>query len=137
MQPARDLDSTSDLLALLSDQTRMRLMALLADEELTVAELVGITQAAQSRVSTHLGRLKSAGLLCDRRSGASVYHRANEASMPAPARDVWHFLRERLHDPLLADDRKRCAAALKARGKGTWVDTVAGEMDRHYSPGRT
>ncbi len=131
------LAATSDILALLSDSTRVRLMALLGHEELTVAEIMSVTQLGQSRVSTHLGKLREAGLLRDRRAGSSVYYRANEATMPPHARDVWRFVRERLRDPVLEDDRKRCASVVRARARGSWVEAVAGEMDRHYSPGRT
>src|SRR5579859_7004954 len=95
---AHDLDETSDILSLLSDPTRIRLLALLAQEELTVAELVSVTQLGQSRVSTHLGRLKGAGLVRDRPSGASAFYTINEATMPAHARSVWGFLREKLSD---------------------------------------
>ena len=137
MDAAHDLDATSDILSLLADPTRMRLMALLAQEELTVAELMSVTQLGQSRVSTHLGRLRNAGLLCDRRAGSSVFYRANEASMPANARVVWGFLHDHMNDPVLEKDLERCRAAVRARGSGIWAEAVAGEMERHYSPGRT
>ncbi len=131
------LDATSDILSLLADPTRMRLMALLGHEELTVAEVMSVTQLGQSRVSTHLGKLKSAGLLCDRRSGASVFYRVNEPSMPPHARRVWSFVRDETTDPLLEKDRERCDGVVKARTRGTFPESVAGEMERHYSPGRT
>ncbi len=50
-----DLSAATELLRLLGDPTRVRLLALLAREELTVAEITDVTQLAQSRVSTHLG----------------------------------------------------------------------------------
>ena len=52
-----DLTATSALLRLLSDPTRVRLLALLEREELTVAELSAILRLAQPRVSTHLAKL--------------------------------------------------------------------------------
>ena len=55
-------DSTS-LLSLLADATRVRLLALLHEEELSVAELTKVTELSQSRVSTHLGKLREAGLV--------------------------------------------------------------------------
>ena len=54
------LQTTTELLRLLSEPTRVRLLALLGREELTVAELTGVTQLSQSRVSTHLGKLREA-----------------------------------------------------------------------------
>ena len=58
-----DLAATTIVLRLLSDPTRVRLLALLEREELTVAELAAITHLAQPRVSTHLAKLKEADLV--------------------------------------------------------------------------
>ena len=49
-----DLEAWSSRLKVFADATRVRLLVLLAGEELTVAELSSITQLAQPRVSTHL-----------------------------------------------------------------------------------
>ena len=70
-----DLDAWSACLRVLADPTRVRLLALLESEELTVAELSAITRLAQPRVSTHLAKLKEAGLARDRRAGVSAYYR--------------------------------------------------------------
>ena len=72
-----DLEAWSARLKVLADATRVRLLALLEHEELTVAELSSITRLAQPRVSTHLARLKEAGLVRDRRAGVSAYYRFN------------------------------------------------------------
>ena len=72
-----DLASASSVLRLLADPTRVRLLALLEHEELTVAELAAVLHLAQPRVSTHLAKLKEAGLVRDRRAGVSAYYRAN------------------------------------------------------------
>jgi ArsR family transcriptional regulator len=130
------LEATLDLFHLFGDPTRVRLVALLARHELTVAELTAVTGLAQSRVSTHLGKLREAGVLHDRRSGASTVYSLNEATMPADARRIWNLLETRADDGILRADRARCDALLRAR-KGGWPDALAGEMERHYSPGRT
>jgi len=54
------LAAATDLMRLLGDPTRVRLLSLLFREELTVAELTQVTRLAQSRVSTHLGKLRDA-----------------------------------------------------------------------------
>lgn len=129
---------TVDLLQLFADPTRVRLMALLSRRELTVAELTGVLELAQSRVSTHLGRLREAGMLRDRRAGASTYYSLNEAAMPADARKVWAMIEGELRDTVLEADRRRCEAMLASRTRTNgWPDALAGEMERHYSPGRT
>lgn len=131
------LAASVSLLGLFADATRMRLLSLLEQEELTVAELVAITGLAQSRVSTHLGRLRDAGIVRARTSGASAFQGINPG-MPEAARSVWRAARGDVSDALLEGDRKKCEALVRARqGGGGWPESVAGEMERHYSPGRT
>lgn len=132
------LPATLDAFHLLGDPTRVRLLALLAERELSVAELTQITELGQSRVSTHLGRLRDAGVLRDRRDGASVRYALREGGLPEEIERAWSVVARDLGDPLLEADRRRCEALLRARDRGAqWADTVAGEMERHYSPGRT
>lgn len=132
-----DLAEATALLRLLSDPTRVRLLALLRREELTVAELSAVLGLAQPRVSTHLAKLKDAGLVRDRRAGVSAYYRFNDSDANGAA-DVLGALESGIDDALIAADAQRLPAALarRARERG-WADTVAGDMERHYSPGRT
>jgi ArsR family transcriptional regulator len=132
------LPATLDAFHLLGDPTRVRLLALLACRELSVAELTQIMELGQSRVSTHLGRLREAGVLRDRRDGASVRYALREDGLPEQIERAWAVLARDLDDPVLEADRRRCEALLRARDRGAqWADAVAGEMERHYSPGRT
>ena len=132
------LDSAVDLLHVFGDATRVRLLSLLAREELSVAELTSILELPQSRVSTHLGRLKEAGLLRDRKVGASTRYAVNDGAMPEQARGVWELLSTQLDDRVLEADRKRSSNLRRARERAeSWPESIAGEMERHYSPGRT
>jgi ArsR family transcriptional regulator len=133
-----DLQLATQHLRLLSDSTRLRLLLCLEQEELSVAELAAITQLAQPRVSTHLARLKEARLVVDRRDGVSVYYRMARDPDDEALAQLWHTLRDRADDPLVAQDRERIPQVLATRrGDGKWADAVAGDMERHYSPGRT
>jgi ArsR family transcriptional regulator len=133
-----DLEAWSARLKVLADATRVRLLALLEGEELTVAELSAITRLAQPRVSTHLAKLKEAGLVRDRRAGVSAYYRYDEAGLDAAQRSLWQALRSGSDDPLLRQDAERVAGVLAMRAADqNWADSVAGDMERHYSPGRT
>jgi len=133
-----DLEAWSTHLKVLADPTRVRLLALLESEELTVAELSAITRLAQPRVSTHLAKLKEAGLVRDRRSGVSAYYRFDPDVLDAAQRAVWQALSTGSDDPLLRQDAERVPAVLAARAADqNWADSVAGDMERHYSPGRT
>ncbi len=132
-----DLATASGVLRLLADPTRVRLLALLEHEELTVAELAAVLHLAQPRVSTHLAKLKEAGLVRDRRAGVSAYYRANNEG-DAAQHTLLASLRASINDALLSEDAARVPLVLagRARDEG-WADTVAGDMERHYSPGRT
>ncbi len=132
-----DLQLASHHCRLLADTTRLRLL-LLEQEEMSVAELAGITQLAQPRVSTHLAKLKESGLVIDRREGVFVYYRICTPIADESLDALWQLLRSNTNDPLVQQDLDRIPEVLQKRGGGsTWADSVAGDMERHYSPGRT
>ncbi len=138
MSSKMDLQHASHHFRLLSDSTRLRLLLLLDREELSVAELAAITQLAQPRVSTHLAKLKEAGLVSDRREGVFVYYRMAGSIADESLGALWELLRTNTSDPLVQQDFERIPQVLNARGGGSsWADSVAGDMERHYSPGRT
>ncbi len=59
----------------LSDETRLRILALLLAGELCVCDLMAVLEAPQSTVSRHLAYLRNAGLVDDRRQGVWIYYR--------------------------------------------------------------
>lgn len=133
-----DLEGWSTRLKVFADATRVRLLTLIEREELTVAELSAITQLAQPRVSTHLAKLKEAGLVRDRRSGVSAYYRFDDTTLDSAQRALWQSISDGSDDPLLRQDAERVPAVLAMRAADqNWADSVAGDMERHYSPGRT
>ena len=67
-----ELARTVGTLNLLGDENRLRLCALLRERELTVSDLVRVTGISQSRVSTHLARLREGGFVRDRRGGQNA-----------------------------------------------------------------
>src|SRR5205823_14815709 len=62
----------------LADPTRLRMVALLERDELSVNELQQITRMGQSRISTHLGQLQDAGLIQSRREGKRTFYKLNQ-----------------------------------------------------------
>lgn len=62
----------------LADETRLRILQLLADGELCVCELMAVLNLPQSTVSRHLSYLKNSGWLQDRRDGVWMYYRIDE-----------------------------------------------------------
>src|SRR4029434_7979568 len=85
--------STLNLLRLLADPTRLRLLLLLEQEELSVAELQQILSMGQSRISSHLAQLKRAGVVADRRAGENGYYGANNNGQSAQQERVAEITR--------------------------------------------
>src|SRR5512135_694622 len=63
---------------LVADPGRARIVLLLEQEELSVAELQEILGMGQSTLSTHLAQLKQAGIVEDRRTGKNILYRLKE-----------------------------------------------------------
>ena len=73
------MKKTAHLFKALSDETRLRILALLTHGELCVCDLMVTLDLPQSTVSRHLAYLRNAGLVEDRRQGIWMYYRlANE-----------------------------------------------------------
>jgi SAM-dependent methyltransferase len=124
-----------ETLSLLGDESRLRLCALLRERELRVTDLVRVTGIAQSRVSTHLGRLREAGFVRDRREGPQAFYALAVDTLPDTAKAVLAEAAASA-DPTLEGDQRRLSE-LDAERRGGLPEAFAGEMERHYSPGRT
>lgn len=122
----RDLPA---LLKLLSDPTRLRILALLEREELAVGELVRALGLAQSRVSNHLRSLRDAALLDERHAGSSTFLRfAPRAEFEAK---LWEATRDGLGSlPEHAADLSRLQSVLASRqASEDFFDELAGRYD--------
>jgi ArsR family transcriptional regulator len=122
-------------LNLLGDESRIRLCALLRERELTVTDLVRVTGISQSRVSTHLARLREGGFVRDRRDGQHSFYLLAVNTLPVTAKAVLDEATSSA-DPTLEADQRRLLE-LEAEQRGKLPESFAGEMHRHYSPGRT
>jgi ArsR family transcriptional regulator len=68
----------------------------------------------------------------------SAYYRFDETTLDPAQRSLWQALSAGSDDPLLRQDAERVAGVLAMRAADqNWADSVAGDMERHYSPGRT
>ena len=114
----------------LSDKTRLRLLNLLAHQELNVNEVVDILNIAQSRVSHHLKILAESGLLSSRRDGLWMFYSGAKAGPAKAFFDAIRFLFE--DDRELAEDLAHSKAILWQRQEETagFFDAVAGDWDR-------
>src|SRR5712675_327443 len=133
--------STINLLRLLADTTRLRLLLLLEQEELSVAELQQILGMGQSRISSHLAQLKRAGVVEDRRAGKNVYYGAIKAAGKNGARGRVQQMIEILARDIPETERDRTALKLALRKRQDkareYFDQLAGKFGRSYVPGRS
>lgn len=129
------LSRTVETLNLLGDESRLRLCALLRERELCVTDLVRVTGIAQSRVSTHLGRLRDAGFVRDRRKGAQSFYALTLDALPETAKAVLDEATSSA-DPTLEGDQKRLHE-LDAERRGGLPESALDDLERYYSPGRT
>jgi ubiquinone/menaquinone biosynthesis C-methylase UbiE/DNA-binding transcriptional ArsR family regulator len=133
--------STINFLRLLADPTRLRLMLLLEQEELSVAELQQILGMGQSRISSHLAQLKRAVVVQDRRAGKNVYYGLTTApernSTRAKVNELTRILAREM--PETVRDRTALKVRLRKRQDKAreYFDQLAGKFGRSYCPGRS
>ncbi len=114
--PAAPFETLLSALAAAGEETRLRLLALLAEAELTVSELVTILGQSQPRISRHLKLLVEAGLVERHREGAwAFFLMAQRGAAAALGRDI--LARLAFNDPVLAADRARLAEVRRARAE--------------------
>ena len=122
-------------LRLLADPNRLRILLLLAVEELSVAELQEILALGQSTISTQLSQLKSAGLIEDRRAGKNNLYR-----LQSGAENVLPVIRQAAAEiPEAAQDQAALQLTLRKRQDNSraFFDELAGRFGREYVPGRS
>jgi len=76
------MKKTAQIFKALSDETRLRLLALLKDGEICVCDLMAVLDLPQSTVSRHLAYLRNAGLVEDRRQGVWMFYRLSPEASP-------------------------------------------------------
>src|SRR6201992_3688718 len=133
------MSATLKSLRALSDATRLRIVALLENDELSVAELQEITSLGQSRISTHLGLLADCGLVKSRRDGKRTFYKLNPQADSVTSEFIQLAIRgakelaEHSHDLI---NLKRVLARRKEQAQ-VYFNQVAGRFDRVYGPGRS
>jgi ubiquinone/menaquinone biosynthesis C-methylase UbiE len=133
MSPSAHLpfDALNDALKAAGEETRLRVLALLAEGELTVSDLCGILRQSQPRISRHLKLLVDAGLAERFREGSWAFFRLGEhGGSAALAREL--IARLDPDDETLARDRERLAAVRKGHASEAqnYFAKHAAEWDR-------
>ena len=122
-----------DQLAVLSDATRVRVLAVLETHELTVSELCEVLRLPQSTVSRHLKTLADGGWVTSRREATSRLYTVNRDTLPESAKGLWQVVRDQVSAaPGAAADARRLARVLEARRAASqaFFSAAAGEWGR-------
>ncbi len=133
------MSSTLKSLRALADPTRLRIVALLEKDELSVNELQEVSRLGQSRISTHLGLLAETGLVQSRRDGKRTFYRLSIH----PDTHVREFTKLAMRGakelPEHEADQLNLKRVLARRHEQAQVyfNQVAGRFDRSYGPGRS
>jgi ArsR family transcriptional regulator len=128
-----------DTLKILSDPTRMRLLALLMREELSVAELQEILGMGQSRISSQLALLRQAGLVTDRRDGKKAFY-SLRSTLPLSQYNLLKAASESVSElPVMNEDTESLDRILIKRRKVSeqYFNLIAGRLGKNYCPGRS
>jgi ubiquinone/menaquinone biosynthesis C-methylase UbiE/DNA-binding transcriptional ArsR family regulator len=123
----------------LADPTRLRLLALLERDELSVNELQEITRLGQSRISTHLGLLSETGLTQSRRDGKRTFYKLAERTSAAEKELLQIATRGAKELPEFSGDQVNLKRILARRNEKAQIyfNQIAGRFDRSYGPGRS
>jgi ArsR family transcriptional regulator len=133
------LNASWDTLKILSDPTRVRVLALLMSEELSVAELQEILSMAQSRISSQLALLRQTDLVSDRREGKKAFYSLRASSDPRPLSLVRAACTAVFDTPELVEDRANLERILARRRQQSeaYFNFIAGKLGKNYCPGRS
>ncbi|HEV2393513.1 MAG TPA: metalloregulator ArsR/SmtB family transcription factor [Verrucomicrobiae bacterium] len=133
------MSSTLKSLRALSDPTRLRIVACLEKDELSVNELQEITRMGQSRISTHLGLLQDSGLVQSRREGKRTFYKLNAQANGTVREFIQLAIRGARELPEHGGDEINLKRVLNRRREQAQVyfNQVAGRFDRVYGPGRS
>src|SRR5215472_9945789 len=133
------MSSTLKSLRALSDPTRLRIVALLEKDELSVNELQEITRMGQSRISTHLGLLQDSELVQSRREGKRTFYKLYPESNSGAAEFIELAIRGAKELPEHDSDQINLKRILNRRREQAQVyfNQIAGRFDRVYRPGRS
>ncbi len=122
----------------LSESTRLRMLRLLAQEELSVAELQEILEMGQSRISSHLGLLRRHDMVSDRKDGKKTFYNLNPDV--AERSDLIRFaLAEESEEEFWETDRSALSRIIDRRRRASekYFDEVAVRLGKNYVPGRS
>jgi ubiquinone/menaquinone biosynthesis C-methylase UbiE/DNA-binding transcriptional ArsR family regulator len=131
------MPALTETLALLADATRLRLLMLLKEQELSVVELQEILGMGQSRISNHLAHLRQAGLVRDRRAGKNSYYALGESRVLEDLSPIFTAAAREIPEIPRDATALKVAMAKRSDRAREYFNKLAGRFGRTYCPGRS
>ena len=108
----------------LADPTRLRIINLIADQEVCVCFFVEILKTNQPKISRHLAYLRRAGIVAARREGIWMHYRISTPQDEIAARVLVNVRDWLANDPAMQQDQRRldkicCAVELPVQLQGS------------------
>lgn len=103
------MDPLLDFFKALSDETRLRLIMLLHEEDLCVCEMCGVLDLSQPKVSKHLAKLRDKGFVSDQRREQFIFYSLNIED-PVLSKLLDEISGQLDRFPQLKHDRKRLSS---------------------------
>ena len=91
----------AEMCKVFSNATRLEILNLLRDEELSVTELIKKTKLSQANISQHLSIMKSKGIVTSNRKGKNIYYRLTNPKIIKAFDIIRDVLSERLRSRML------------------------------------
>ena len=133
------MNASWDILKIISDPTRLRLLALLLREELSVAELQDLLGMGQSRISSQLALLRQGGLVSDRREGKKAFY-SLKAGLSEKQLTLLRAALDAVEElPAMIEDRENLDRILQKRRRTQeqYFNLIAGRLGKNYCQGRS
>lgn len=130
------MSSILHLIKLLAEPTRIRLLLLLNQEELTVAELQEILGMGQSRISSSLAQLRGQGMVMDRRVGKNSYYAAVTEKLE-PLIEILKKAKKELPETPRDEQALKLVLSKRRDRAADYFEKLAGKFGQAHVPGRS
>jgi len=120
-----------------ADPNRLRILLLLKEEELSVAELQEALTMGQSTISTHLSQLKRAGLVEDRRTGKNNLYQLVATEEARVVEEMLGRARSEIAEATRDQTAMRRVVKKRQDRMRSFFDSMAGRLGKDYVPGKS
>jgi ArsR family transcriptional regulator len=124
MNASDDLTYMANLYMALADRTRLRILNLLRDGEVCVADFTEVLGSSQPKISRHLAYLRNVGVVDTRRDGKWIYYYISQLDDPSVRNIIIAALNSLSTREICATDTDRYASSFTA-GPGKATSTAA------------